>query len=51
LGPVFSVTQQPGPPPPIPMAKMQRAMATDSVGIELGQSSVSATVDVVWELR
>ena len=51
LGPVVSVTQQPGPPPPIPMAKMQRAMATDSVGIELGQSSVSATVDVVWELR
>ncbi|MBT2595261.1 SIMPL domain-containing protein [Arthrobacter sp. ISL-72] len=51
LGPVVSVTQQPGPQPPIPMAKMQRAMATDSVGIEVGQSSVSATVGVVWELR
>jgi len=51
LGPVVSVTQQPGPSGPIPMAKMQRAMATDSVGIEAGQSSVSATVEVVWELR
>jgi uncharacterized protein YggE len=51
LGPVVSVTQQPGPPGPIPVAKMQRAMAADSVGIEAGQSSVSATVGVVWELR
>lgn len=51
LGPVVSVTQQPGPSGPVPVAKMQRAMATDSVGIEAGQSSVSATVDVVWELR
>jgi uncharacterized protein YggE len=51
LGPVVSVTQQPGPPAPIPVAKMQRAVATDSVGIEAGQSSVSATVGVVWELR
>lgn len=51
LGPVVSVTQQPGAPGPIPVAKMQRAMATDAVGIEAGQSSVSATVGVVWELR
>ncbi|WLQ05467.1 SIMPL domain-containing protein [Arthrobacter oryzae] len=51
LGPVVSVTQQPGPSGPIPVAKMQRAMAVDSVGIEAGQSSVSATVEVVWELR
>jgi uncharacterized protein YggE len=51
LGPVISVTQQPGFPAPIPMAKMQRAVATDSVGIEAGQSSVSASVGVVWELR
>jgi uncharacterized protein YggE len=51
LGPVVSVTQQPGPPGPIPVAKMQRAMAADSVGIEAGQSSVSATVGVIWELR
>ncbi|WP_082506714.1 SIMPL domain-containing protein [Arthrobacter sp. Leaf337] len=51
LGPVVSVTQQPAASAPIPVAKMQRAMATDSVGIEAGQSSVSATVGVVWELR
>jgi uncharacterized protein YggE len=51
LGPVVSVTQQPGPPGPIPVAQMQRAMAADSVGLEAGQSSVSATVGVVWELR
>jgi uncharacterized protein YggE len=51
LGPVVSVTQQPGPTGPIPVAKMQRAMAADSVGVEAGQSSVSATVGVIWELR
>lgn len=51
LGPVVSVTQQPGPPAPIPVARIQRAMATDAVGIEAGQSGVSATVGVVWELR
>jgi uncharacterized protein YggE len=51
LGPVVSVTQHPAGPGPIPVAKMQRAMVADSVGIEAGQSSVPATVGVVWELR
>lgn len=51
LGPVASVTQQPGAAVPIPVAKMQRAVSADAVGIEAGQSSVSATVGVVWELR
>lgn len=51
LGPVASVTQHPGAVAPIPVAKMQRAVSADAVGIEAGQSSVSATVGVVWELR
>jgi uncharacterized protein len=51
LGRVASVTQQPGAAAPIPVAKMQRAVSADAVGIEAGQSSVSATVGVVWELR
>jgi uncharacterized protein YggE len=51
LGPVVTITQQPGAAPPIPVAKMQRAMATESLGIEAGQSGVTATVGVVWELR
>jgi uncharacterized protein YggE len=51
LGPVASVTQQPGAVAPIPVAKMQRAVSADAAGIEAGQSSVSATVGVVWELR
>jgi uncharacterized protein len=51
LGRVVSVNQQPGAAPPIPVAKMQRAASADAVGIEAGQSSVSATVGVVWELR
>lgn len=50
LGRVLSVVQQPGVPAPIPFAGMERAAATDSFAVEAGESSVSATVDVVWEL-
>ena len=50
LGKVVSLTQQSGYPAPIPVAKMQRAAAVDSLSVEAGESSVSATVGVVWEL-
>ena len=50
LGKVVSLTQQTGYPAPIPMAKMQRAAAVESLTMEAGESSISATVNVVWEL-
>ncbi|MET4095665.1 SIMPL domain-containing protein [Arthrobacter sp. UYCu712] len=50
LGRVLSLTQQSGAPAPIPVAKMQRAVAAESLNVEAGESSVNATVGVVWEL-
>ncbi len=50
LGRVLSLTQHTGFQPPIPVAKMQRMVATDSLTVEAGESSVTATVEVVWEL-
>ena len=50
LGKVVSLTQQTGYPAPIPVAKMQRAAAVESLTVEAGESSISATVNVVWEL-
>lgn len=50
LGKVLSLTQQSGAPAPIPVAKMQRAVAAESLSVEAGESSVNATVGVVWEL-
>ncbi|MDI3211891.1 SIMPL domain-containing protein [Arthrobacter sp. AL12] len=50
LGIVVSLTQQTGYPVPIPAVKMQRAAAVESLTVEAGESSISATVNVVWEL-
>ncbi|MFF2032370.1 SIMPL domain-containing protein [Arthrobacter sp. NPDC058192] len=50
LGRVLSLTQQTGFQAPVPMAKMQRAVAAESLSVEAGESSVTATVNVVWEL-
>ena len=50
LGKVLSIAQRPGNPAPIPVAGMQRAAAVDSLTVEAGESSVSAAVEVVWEL-
>ena len=50
LGKVVSLVQQSGQPAPIPVAKMQRAAAVESLTVEAGESSISATVNVVWEL-
>ena len=50
LGSVVSLVQQPGHQAPIPVAKMQRAAAVESLTVEAGESSISATVGVVWEL-
>ncbi|KUM37366.1 SIMPL domain-containing protein [Arthrobacter sp. EPSL27] len=50
LGKVVSLTQQTGYPAPIPVAKMQRAVAVESLTVEAGEASISATINVVWEL-
>ncbi|MET3923266.1 SIMPL domain-containing protein [Arthrobacter sp. UYEF20] len=50
LGKVVSLAQLSGFPAPIPVARMQRAVAVESLTVEAGESSVSATVGVVWEL-
>ena len=50
LGRVVSLAQQTGQPAPIPLARMQRAAAVEPLAVEAGQSSVTATVAVVWEL-
>ncbi|WP_346959752.1 SIMPL domain-containing protein [uncultured Arthrobacter sp.] len=50
LGKALSVTRRPGSAAPIPLAGMQRAVASEPLTVEAGSSSVSADVDVVWEL-
>jgi uncharacterized protein len=50
LGKVLSITRQSGFQGPIPLAKMERAVAADTLTVEAGESSVSETVSVVWEL-
>lgn len=51
LGDVLSVTQHSAADGPIPVARIQRAMAAEAINVEAGEASVSASVTVVWELR
>ena len=50
LGKVLSVVQEPAHSAPVPVSRMQRAAAVDPLTIETGSSSVSASVEVAWEL-
>jgi uncharacterized protein YggE len=50
LGDVVSVRQHPVPSAPVPVGGMQRAFAADAVTVEAGESSVSTSVTVEWEL-
>jgi len=51
LGAVRSISQQPVPGAPIPMGGLVRAsFATEALPVEAGESSVSASVTVEWEL-
>lgn len=50
LGRVLSLTQHTGFQAPIPVAKMQREVAVASLTVEAGESGVTATIGVVWEL-
>jgi uncharacterized protein YggE len=50
LGPVISVSEQPPSGPPIPVGGLVRAYAAEALPVEAGESSVSASVRVEWEL-
>jgi uncharacterized protein YggE len=50
LGKALSVSRQPGTAPPIPLAGMQRAAASEPLTVEAGSCSVTVAVDVAWEL-
>lgn len=50
LGRALSVTRQPGHAGPIPLAGIQRAVASEVLTVEAGGAEVTAAVDVVWEL-
>lgn len=51
LGAVLSVEERPAAPGPVPVARMARAAAVESVNIEAGESSVDTSITVCWELR
>lgn len=50
LGRVASVSMHLGPRAPVPLAGMQRTVASAALPVEAGAAGVSAAVDVVWEL-
>jgi uncharacterized protein YggE len=50
LGAVVSVTEHSDAQGPVPLARIQRAVSTEALSVEAGQTSVGAAVNVVWEL-
>ncbi|MFF2316878.1 SIMPL domain-containing protein [Arthrobacter sp. NPDC058097] len=50
LGQVLAVRQNPVPSAPIPFGGIQRAFGGDSMTVETGESSVSTSVTVEWQL-
>jgi uncharacterized protein YggE len=50
LGAVVSVAEHPLSSGPVPVARLERAAATDAIGVEAGHASIGASVTVVWEL-
>jgi uncharacterized protein YggE len=51
LGDVVTVSEHPASSAPVPVAKMERAFASDGVAVEAGSAAVSVTITVQWELR
>lgn len=51
LGAVVSIAEHPLSSGPVPVARLERAMAADTVSVEAGHASVGAGVAVVWELQ
>ena len=50
LGPVLSVVEEGAVQGPVPLPRMQRAAAVESLSVEAGNSVVDAAVTVEWEL-
>ncbi|KRE76531.1 SIMPL domain-containing protein [Arthrobacter sp. Soil762] len=50
LGAVMSVAEHPDAPGPVPVARIQRAAASEAISVETGHASINASVTVVWEL-
>ncbi|QNE14179.1 SIMPL domain-containing protein [Pseudarthrobacter sp. NBSH8] len=51
LGAVTSIAEHPDAPGPVPVARIQRAAASEAISVEAGRASISASVTVVWELQ
>jgi len=51
LGAVVSISEHPAGSGPVPLARIQRAAATEAISVEAGHASVGASVTVVWELQ
>lgn len=49
LGPILSIAEAGGMPSPVPMFRMEAAMA-DGVPVAAGETSVSAQVTIVWRI-
>ena len=50
LGRVLSITDS-IPAVPVPLSRMQRAASVEALAVETGESAVSATIAVTWELE
>ncbi|WP_255770484.1 SIMPL domain-containing protein [Pseudarthrobacter sulfonivorans] len=50
LGAVVSIAEHPLSPGPVPVGRLERAVAADAIGVEAGHASLGAGVTVVWEL-
>jgi uncharacterized protein YggE len=51
LGRVLSIADTVPPLPPVPLARMQRASSVEALAVEPGETTVRATLTVVWELE
>ncbi|MBT2530548.1 SIMPL domain-containing protein [Arthrobacter sp. ISL-48] len=51
LGAVVSVAEHADAPGPLPLTRIQRAAAVESINVEVGHASIGASVVVVWTLQ
>jgi uncharacterized protein YggE len=51
LGAVTSIAEHSDAPGPVPVARIQRAVASEAISVEAGHASIGSSVTVVWELQ
>jgi uncharacterized protein YggE len=51
LGAVVSIAEHPLSSGPVPVARLERAVAADALSVEAGHASLGASVTVAWELQ